>query len=486
MRRVIAWPRGHWGGVVAKIGQMMGSLTYLLALYAWVRAINAAVAGCLWMSTRSDYYRILFLGWTAGFVIHLINALVETSTPLIRALTFATSFPFEWLFALLLAMLAGLGFPRRLFLSVMLLSLPMAALLIALSAPPWAALLPVTLAAALPPVWVSCRALFGRNGRYASMSIPLKGYAFFLLLEGLHSLDYGFVFSNPSLLEAGFSLGFAFSIAFTLFGPAAIAEKIGLEKTALESDMRYQALLAQANRRAALEKMAGGMAHEVNNPLGVALLNNEFSRRLLKAGHTDSPQLERALQTVSLQLNRVARIVSGLIAFAGESNSPDAAADSSFNELLKNTLALCNEKCRSRGVELEVPELKHDIPLRVPLASGTRVLLELINNSLEATDLREQGWVRVEAREENGFCLISVVDSGSGVPESVREKIFDPFFTTKPVGKGVGLGLSVSKGIAEAFGGQLSLVSDERGTRFDLSIPVAYVSRATESAASVA
>ncbi len=100
-----------------------------------------------------------------------------------------------------------------------------------------------------------------------------------------------------------------------------------------------------------------------------------------------------------------------------------------------------------------------------------QVLMNLINNSLDAID-RRGGRVEVRTRAEEGFVVIEVEDDGPGIPEAYLPRVFDPFFTTKPVGKGTGLGLSICYGIITRMGGKISVNSAVGvGTSFNLRIP---------------
>jgi C4-dicarboxylate-specific signal transduction histidine kinase len=93
-----------------------------------------------------------------------------------------------------------------------------------------------------------------------------------------------------------------------------------------------------------------------------------------------------------------------------------------------------------------------------------------VNNAFDAIEKAPNPWIHSQVEVVDDLVHVSVVDSGRGIPEEVRERIFDPFFTTKPVGKGTGLGLSVSKGLAEANGEKLSIKADCPNTCFVLTL----------------
>jgi signal transduction histidine kinase len=99
------------------------------------------------------------------------------------------------------------------------------------------------------------------------------------------------------------------------------------------------------------------------------------------------------------------------------------------------------------------------------------VILNLLNNAVDAVGPLADKWVEVQVKGIGEEVEISVMDSGSGIPEKLRDKIGQPFFTTKTIGQGTGLGLSISKGIVEAHGGRLSLDLECEHTRFLVRLP---------------
>ena len=102
-----------------------------------------------------------------------------------------------------------------------------------------------------------------------------------------------------------------------------------------------------------------------------------------------------------------------------------------------------------------------------------QVVMNLIQNSADALEGREDGRIRLSIAAEGDRAVLVVADNGPGVPEAVRAAIFDPFFTTKPVGRGTGLGLSISHKIAEEHGGSLALIEADEGAAFRLDLPLA-------------
>lgn len=138
---------------------------------------------------------------------------------------------------------------------------------------------------------------------------------------------------------------------------------------------------------------------------------------------------------------------------------------------MHDTLALCAERFRSRGVELRIDQLVDD-PLECRSVQISQVLLNLLNNSYDAVQGEPGAWVAIAVAREGSDALFSVTDSGPGIPEAVAARMLEPFFTTKDVGEGTGLGLSIAKGIVEDHGGHLKFDTNTPTTRFYFRIPL--------------
>jgi hypothetical protein len=101
-----------------------------------------------------------------------------------------------------------------------------------------------------------------------------------------------------------------------------------------------------------------------------------------------------------------------------------------------------------------------------------QVLVNLVNNSVDAIKSNQDKWIKVKIFEEGTFVVLTVTDSGTGIPDHIRNKLFEPFFTTKKVGEGTGLGLSITKGILDEHKATISLVSNSPNTCFELKFPI--------------
>jgi two-component system NtrC family sensor kinase len=178
------------------------------------------------------------------------------------------------------------------------------------------------------------------------------------------------------------------------------------------------------------------------------------------------------VETIHHEAARAAKIVSNLLTFAR--HQPHERADADLNAIVSDTLALRRYALRAAGIELDVT-LDPDLPRTwADPFQLQQVLLNLVTNAEQAlAEWLGTRRIGVRTQYSDGTIVVSVSDTGPGVPEGEADRIFNPFFTTKPVGRGTGLGLSISDGIVRQHGGQIRVDSAAgRGATFELRIPV--------------
>ena len=234
------------------------------------------------------------------------------------------------------------------------------------------------------------------------------------------------------------------------------------------------------SRLSALGLMAGGVAHEINTPLQSLLVNASMIQDELEA---DAPSLEFLAECTSSVLattEHIHRIITALRTVSRDA-SGDPLSAVNLDALLADVAALCGARCRNRGVDLRLVAAREPVSsiLARPADIG-QILLNLLNNALDAVSGQARPWIQLERVVEAGHLRVRVVDSGPGVPEHIRDRLMTPFVTTKPLGKGTGLGLSLSRALAENLGARLEYDASARHTTFELSFPLGE-SRATEA-----
>jgi signal transduction histidine kinase len=231
---------------------------------------------------------------------------------------------------------------------------------------------------------------------------------------------------------------------------------------------KEQAQLAMNAKLSSLFKVAGGVAHEINNPLGIIITRLQSLERKL-----DDEVLDKELVKISIQKTvkaafRIAKVVATLLNL---SNSADEQPMVSvkLSEVVETTMHLCRENFRSHDIELIVDDIP-DVALRCRPTQISQVFLNLLNNSFEATLGQEMKWARFSFWQDEEKVMIAISDGGPKIPDAVKERMMDPFFTTKDVGKGAGLGLSVSKAIIEEHEGAFYLDKESYNTSFIIEL----------------
>ena len=218
-------------------------------------------------------------------------------------------------------------------------------------------------------------------------------------------------------------------------------------------------------RLASVGKLAAGVAHEINNPLG-GILNCLYN---IRKGTLPPDRQEEYLIYMEDGLRRAQKIVRQLLDFS-QQQEPEFSLNN-VNGLADRVLVLTNHVIVEKALELHKAYERDLPPLFVDPQMIEQVLTNLILNAVQATD--KGGAIIIQTRIVKDCCEIDVADTGSGIPPEVRPHIFDPFFTTKGTGEGTGLGLSVSLGIVERHGGQLTVESEVgKGTVFTVSLPL--------------
>jgi two-component system, NtrC family, sensor kinase len=238
------------------------------------------------------------------------------------------------------------------------------------------------------------------------------------------------------------------------------------EKTA-ELARAHQRMLV-VEKMASLGKLAAVVAHEINNPLaGIRTYAKLLKRRLADPG--DPAETGRILDVIGDEAGRCGDIVRNLLLFSRA--SPARFAEEDVAPLLERCRVLLRHQAEMLGIELRV---EGDGPLPRVVCDGSQVqqmILALAMNGLEATP--SGGRVIIGARPEgDDGVVLTVADTGCGIPSDIQGRIFEPFFTTKEQGKGVGLGLAVVYGIVARHHGQIDVVSQAgAGTVFTVHLP---------------
>jgi len=243
------------------------------------------------------------------------------------------------------------------------------------------------------------------------------------------------------------------------------------EKTAEAADQMRK--LEVSERLAALGKVASGVAHEINNPLGIIL--NRIDCMESEAAHLPIPeQFSRDLSALRAQAERIFRVTHSMLSLSRGAPLTLKPVDTAC--VVKTVLAIVEDRVSARGIPIEL-DLEADLaPVMADRTRLETVVLNLLNNAIDAVHaVGHDGKISIQTRRaknpDGEWVIITVTDNGPGISAQRQTKIFDPFFTTKPPGQGNGLGLFLSYGIVAEHRGRLEARNGEIGAVFTVSLP---------------
>lgn len=245
-----------------------------------------------------------------------------------------------------------------------------------------------------------------------------------------------------------------------------IPQSISVVGSNLKERKEAELKMIFTSKMASLGEMAGGIAHEINNPLAIISGKAEQVIKYLQSPEIDREKTIQALEKIEDTSFRISKIIKGLRSFS-RAGEMDPSKETLVLELIEETLDLCRERIRSENIEL-VLDVEKELKLNCRITQIQQVIINLLNNSLDAIKHLEERWIRISAGRQGKQIFITITDSGKGIPKELADKIMNPFFTTKEVGKGTGLGLSISKRIMEAHNGRLIYNHDSPNTSFSL------------------
>jgi PAS domain S-box-containing protein len=244
----------------------------------------------------------------------------------------------------------------------------------------------------------------------------------------------------------------------TILGVLGIARDM-TETKKLEQQIRNSEKLASVG------KLAAGVAHEINNPLG-GILNCLYN---LRKGTLSPSRQEEYWASMEDGVRRVQKIVRQLLDFSQQHEPAFALTD--INHVVDRVLVLTTHLFSPNRIVLETGFGQGLPNVMVDRHMIEQVLMNLVLNAVQA--MKDGGVLTIRTSVVEGICVVEVRDTGSGIPPTVLPRIFDPFFSTKSEGEGTGLGLSVSLGIVERHGGKILVDSEVgKGTTFTLCLPV--------------
>ena len=238
------------------------------------------------------------------------------------------------------------------------------------------------------------------------------------------------------------------------------------ERLRMERDLQAaREALLQSEKLAAMGRLTSQIAHELNNPI-YGIMN---TLELLKTEIPPESKRRRILELSLSETERLSEMLRNMLSFSKPEE--EARKKINVNELLEGILLMMEKQMKEANVKV-VTRLEPEIPEIMASTNQMRqVILNLFKNAKEA--MPRGGTLTVRTKKEDTKVLIRIQDTGTGIPEEIRNKVFEAFFTTKQKVKGVGLGLSVCYGIIKDHGGEIRVDSKEgKGTTFTIRLPI--------------
>ncbi len=243
-----------------------------------------------------------------------------------------------------------------------------------------------------------------------------------------------------------------------------VAERARAERTLRAA----QDELIQAGKLAVIGQLSAGIVHELNQPLAALRTLSSNATRFLERG--DESTTRANLERIGQLVDRMGQITGQLKAFARKSTGRAQPAD--LRTVVGNAIALLDQRLQSTGARLVCQFPDTSIEAFCDANRLEQVVVNLIGNALDAQTGQDSQTIEIQADLHEGMIRLQIRDHGPGLSDEALDRIFEPFFTTKDAGQGLGLGLAISAGIVNDFGGTLAGANHpEGGAVFTLQLP---------------
>lgn len=256
-----------------------------------------------------------------------------------------------------------------------------------------------------------------------------------------------------------------------------ISERRKIERD--REEMQRRVFLSQ--KLASIGQLAAGVAHEINNPLSIVKGYIGVIQDELRQKGSDEKFIT-ILDKQDLAVNRIANIVTGLRTYAR--SDTDHVENVNIHRAISDTLSLIDHIYRKDGITI-ISRLDAEHPIvRGNTGKLQQVLMNLLTNAKDALETKSEGnkFIGIETKMQGSNFVLTLWDTGCGIPQSTLDRIFDAFYTTKPPGKGTGLGLAITHSIIHSMNGRVEASSKvDEGTQFTLTFPVVFGDEETQN-----
>jgi signal transduction histidine kinase len=302
---------------------------------------------------------------------------------------------------------------------------------------------------------------------------------------GLYDIDYqlgDLIYNFKRIQEHDFSieteLGESFNNGIFLIKMKKIKSTKGIiisliditeSKKANLEIQRHKELVQHNARMVDLGEMAGGVAHEINNPLTIVAAKMFLLESVAKQEIIDKDKLRKHISDSNIAVDRISKIVNRMKSMSRKSED-DPFATESLESIMGVVNLMTSTKMENKNVVFINNMNCSGIDIFCRASQIEQVLINLINNSVDAIENNQDRWLKLETEDLPEKVIIKITDSGNGISEAVQSSIWNSFYTTKEKGKGTGLGLSISKQIIESHSGKIYIDSACPNTCFVIEL----------------
>ncbi|MFK7824663.1 MAG: ATP-binding protein [Oligoflexales bacterium] len=238
----------------------------------------------------------------------------------------------------------------------------------------------------------------------------------------------------------------------------------------LQKVQKQKVQIIESSKLAQLGEMAGGIAHEINNPITIIKGHAEHLQYVLEKKPIEASVLKRSTSVITATVDRVAAIVKSMRSLAKD-GSADPFESCDIIEIMLDSIEFLREKCKLKRIDLRLDYKDQRIDVECRGVQISQIFINLIGNAIDAIEMLESPWIEISVKNRDKKVVFYITDSGPRIKDEIANKIMQPFFTTKQIGSGTGLGLSITRSIIEQHGGSFWLDRENQTTRFVLELP---------------
>jgi histidine kinase len=256
-------------------------------------------------------------------------------------------------------------------------------------------------------------------------------------------------------------------------------EALKIVTTDITEVMEKDAQLIQASKMTSLGEMSAGIAHELNQPLNVIKVGNEFLRKMLdERKKIPEENLYQVVNEVRSQVDKAAGIINRLREFSRKADFNKEPVD--INAPIRVVLGIVERQLKLQNIKVRLNLEENLPPIWAHKNRLEQVMFNLMTNACDAINQKintpansDNRFIEIHSYREGDQVAVTVSDTGIGIPDSAKDKVFEPFFTTKETGKGIGLGLSIVYGIVKDYNGHICVEGEEgEGAGFKVTFPI--------------